>query len=339
MQSKTELMTTDLFHGTVIGPGGEDAFTTKDGKSAMIFHGWDPTYSYRAMYESTLRWSRTGVPSVTAADTRYQAEDGTIANARVVSDTTASAGAKVGNLDNTNSSVTLRTSADHYGPATLGIRYDNGSRDAANSGVAATDKVTVNGYPAGTVTLRNTAWGNWMIAPYDVWLHPGMNTVTLTKATYYAEIDAVNVFHKYQLPDRTPTGAPAGVTPTRYEAEGGVITDARVVQDPAASGGAKVGGLDHPDSAVTITVTRARVGRALLGIRYGNGSLDNSGYAVSSTDTVSVNGRKRRNVVFPNTTWDNWSTRFHPVHLHAGTNTITFTNLTFYTELDAIDVY
>lgn len=339
VQSKTELMTTDLFHGTVIGPGGADVFTTKNGKPAIIFHGWDPTYSYRAMYESGLTWSRDGVPSVDAADTRYQAEDGTLNDARVVSDPTASAGAKVGNLDNTDSSVTLHITADHHGPATLGIRYDNGSRDAANNGVAATDRVTVNGYPAGTVTLRNTAWGNWSLAPYDVWLHPGVNTVTLTKATYYAEIDAVDVYDTYKLPDTTPTAPPEGAAPTRYEAEAGAITDARVVPDPSASGGAKVGGLDHPDSSVKITVTRAHAGTALLGIRYGNGSLDNSGYPVAATDTVTVNGRQRPDVSFPNTTWDNWSTRYYPMRLPAGTSTITFTKLTFYTELDAVDVY
>lgn len=73
----------------------------------------------------------------------------------------------------------------------------------------------------------------------------------------------------------------------------------------------------------------------MLSIGYGNGSRDNSGYAESSTDTVSVNGHKRHDVMFPNTTWDNWSTRLYSVRLHAGSNMITFTKLTFYTELDA----
>lgn len=54
VQSTTELATTDLFHGTVIGPGGEGALTTKDGEPGMTFPGWDPSYSYRAMYESAL---------------------------------------------------------------------------------------------------------------------------------------------------------------------------------------------------------------------------------------------------------------------------------------------
>ena len=337
--SHTELMTTDLFHGTVIGPGGQDVITAADGSTKIVFHGWDPTYSYRAMYVSGLSWSRAGVPSVDSADTRYQAENGVVTDARVVSDVTASGEAKVGNLDNPDSSVTVRIAADHSGSATLGIRYDNGSRDAAGNGVAATDKVVVNGRAAGTVTLRNTAWGNWSTTPYNVYLRRGWNTVTLTKATYYAELDAIDLYRSPVARDRTPTGPPPGRTPTRYEAEDGVLTDARIVPDPSASGGAKVGGLDNADSSVTITVQRARAGRAVLGIRFGNGSLDRSGYPVASSDLVTVNGRRTADVTFPNTTWDNWSTVYYPVHLHSGGNTVTLTKSTFYAEIDAVDVY
>ena len=337
--SHTELMTTDLFHGTVIGPGGQDVITTAGGRTEIVFHGWDPTYSYRAMYVSGLTWSPNGVPGVDSADTRYQAEDGALTDARVVSDTTASGEAKVGNLDNPDSSVTVRIAADHSGPATLGIRYDNGSRDASGNGVAATDRVTVNGHAAGTVTLRNTAWGNWSTTAYDVRLRRGWNTVTLTKATYYAELDAIDLYRSPSVPDRTPTGPPPGRTPTRYEAEAGTLTDARVVPDPTASGGAKVGGLDNADSSVTLTVQAPRSGPAVLGIRFGNGSLDRSGYPVASSDSVTVDGRRTADVTFPNTTWDNWSTRYYPVRLHRGNNTITLTKSTFYGEIDAVDVY
>ena len=336
-KARTELMTTDLFHGAVIGPGGQDVFTTENGSTEIAFHGWDPTYSYRAMYVSGLNWSAAGVPSVDAADTRYQAEDGVVIDARVVPDNTASGEAKVGGLDNPDSSVTLHVAADRAGLTTLGIRYANGSRDASNAGVPATDRVSVNGAGAGTVTLPNTAWGNWTTVPYQVQLQKGINTVTLTKATYYAEIDAVDLY--YSAPTPTPAAPPVGATATRYEAENGVITQARVVTDATASGGAKVGGLDFPDSSVTITVDRAQSGPAMLGIRFGNGSLDRSGYAVVSSDRVSVDGRDAGTVTFPNTTWDNWSTRYYPVLLHKGTNTITLTKATFYAEIDAVDVY
>ena len=338
VKSDTELMTTDLFHGTVIGPGGQDVVTNSDGSTSIVFHGWDPTYGYRAMYVSALDWSSNGDPSVHAADTRYQAEDGVVTDARVVRDTTASGEAKVGGMDNTDSSLTLRIYAEKSGPATLGIRYANGSRDATGNGVPATDALSVNGRSVGTVTLANTAWGNWTMAEYGARLQKGWNTVTLTKATFYAEIDAVDLY--YSKLAHVPAGPPADpATALRYEAEFGVVTHARVVPDATASGGAKIGGLDFSDSSVTLTIHAAKAGPATLGIRYGNGSLDRSGYPVVSTDTVTVNGRDAGTVTFANTTWGNWSTRDHQVRLQKGSNTVTLTKATFYAEIDAIDIY
>ena len=338
-KSRTELMTTDQFHGTVIGPGGEDLVTTPSGRTAIVFHGWDPTYSYRAMYVSTLDWSSpgqpAGTPHVVAADRRFQAEDGTITDARVVADDTASGLAKVGGLDTTDSSVTVRVWADRAGRSTLGVRYDNGSTDADGVGVPATDAIAVNGRRAGLLTLPNTAWGNWQSAEYRTSLHRGWNTVRLTKSTWYAEIDAIDVYR--QAPARPAPPAPTCAT-TRYEAENGVVTDARVVEDAKASGGAKVGGLDNIDSSVALTVQARRSGRTTIVVRYGNGSLDNSGYPVAATDTVTVNGHDAGVLTFRNTTWDNWQSATYRLRLHAGTNTITFTKKTFYTELDAVDV-
>ena len=337
-KSRTELMTTDLFHGTVIGPGGQDIFTTAEGSTAIVFHGWDPTYSYRAMYVSDLSWSPAGVPSVDAADRRYQAEDGVITDAHIVTDGSASGQAKVGGMDHPDSSVTVRMYADRAGPATLGIRYANGSRDAGGNGVPATDSITVNGVNGGVLTLPNTAWGNWSTAEHRVKLTRGWNTVTLIKLTYFAEIDAIDLF---RAASTHPQVAPP--TPTtdavRYEAENGVIVHARVVGDATASAGVKVGGLDFPDSSVTVTVYAAKAGPATLGIRYGNGSLDPSGYPVLSTDTLRINSRRAGTVTFSNTTWENWTTLNYPVQLRKGANTITLTKQTFYAELDAIDVY
>ncbi|SHG70134.1 Carbohydrate binding module (family 35) [Jatrophihabitans endophyticus] len=338
--SRTELMTTDQFHGGVVGPGGEDVVTTPSGGTAVLFHGWDPTYSYRALYVSALDWSAPGLPAgqphVVAADRRYQAEDGTVGGGRVVADDTASGEAKVGGLDDVGSAVSLRVYAERSGRTNLGIRYDNGSRDDAGTGVPATDTVTVNGRRAGVLTLPNTAWGNWQTVSYPVRLARGWNTVTLAKRTWYAEIDAVDV--QQGRPLATPAPVPTGPA-TRYEAESGVVTHARVVDDALASGGAKVGGLDLADSSVTLTVSVARAGSHVLGIRYGNGSLDNSGYPVAATDAVTVNGRRAGTITFRNTTWDNWQVTPYRVRLHRGSNTITFTKSTFYTELDAVDVY
>lgn len=238
-------------------------------------------------------------------------------------------------MDTTDSSVSMRVYTTRSGPATLGIRYANGSRDANNNAVPATDRVTVNGHPAGTLTLTNTAWGNWTMAAYRVPLHNGFNTVTLTKDTYYAEIDAIDLYRGRVAP--TPVEPAIDPTAPRCEAEDGVVTHARVLSDPGASNGAKVGGLDFPDSSVTLTVQAPRSGVATLGIRFANGSLDRSGYPVESTETVTVNGHDAGIVQFRNTTWGNWSTHAYQVRLKKGSNTVTLTHDTFYAEIDAAD--
>jgi arabinan endo-1,5-alpha-L-arabinosidase len=193
VKSRTELMTTDRFQGDVRGPGGQDVVTKPDGSTSIAFHGWDPTYSHRAMYVSDLNWSATGVPSVEAAATRYQAEDGKVTNARVVPDDTASGLAKVGGLDFADSSVSLQVFAEKAGPATLGIRFANGSLKGGYP-VESTDTVTVNGKDAGVVTFWHTTWGNWQMVEHQVKLQKGWNTVTLTRGTFYTELDAVDVY-------------------------------------------------------------------------------------------------------------------------------------------------
>jgi hypothetical protein len=334
-KATTELMTTDRFRGDVRGPGGQDVVTDPRGNTSIVFHGWDPTYSYRAMYVSALDWSAEGVPSVAEAGDRYQAEDGVVTHAAVVPDPAASGGEKVGGMDFADSSVTLQVTADKSGPATLAIRYDNGSTDASGP-VLATDRVTVNGQDAGVVTFAHTTWDNWQLVEHEVKLKKGLNTVTLTRATFFAEIDAVDVHAgRPTTPPNGPTTDPAAAT--RYEAESGVITHAIVRQDGSASGGAVVGGLDFDDSAVTLTVLAAKGGPATLGIRFANGS-ERGGYPIESTQTVTVNGRDAGTVTYPFTTWGNWTTIELPVRLHKGENTVTLTHGTFYTELDAVDV-
>jgi hypothetical protein len=116
-----------------------------------------------------------------------------VTHARVVSDPLASNDAKVGGLDFADSSVTLRVTAAQAGPATLGIRFANGS-ERGGYGLESTDTVTVNGRDAGTVTFPFTTWGNWTTVEHTVVLRKGENTVTLTHGTFFAELDAVDVY-------------------------------------------------------------------------------------------------------------------------------------------------
>ena len=127
-----ELMTSEMFRGLIIGPGGQDVVTGPDGQLTIVFHGWDENFTYRAMYSSPLTVAADGSLVVESAARLYEAEDGVVRNARVVRDGGASGGAKVGGLDSTDSSVTVRVYAEKSGNSILGIRFANGSTDASD---------------------------------------------------------------------------------------------------------------------------------------------------------------------------------------------------------------
>ncbi|WP_336922017.1 family 43 glycosylhydrolase [Aquipuribacter sp. SD81] len=332
-----ELLTTDLLQGEVRGPGGQDVVENADGSLSIVFHGWDPTYSYRAMYASDLEIV-DGTPVVEVAPTRYQAEDGVVRNARVVGDTSASGGEKVGGLDFADSSVTLRVVAERPGPATLSIRFANGTVEDGER-VAATQSLRLNGRVVDTVVYAHTTWGNWQRVTVPVVLRPGVNTVVLTKVTGYVELDAVDLLAADR--DRSPSLTVPPTVPedaVRYEAEDGEVTAARVRSAAGASGGEVVGGLDFADSAVTLQVYAEHAGPATLAIRFANGS-DRGGYAVPATHDVLVNGEDAGTVTYWHTRWDNWSVVEYEVRLDKGWNTVTLQRDTFYAELDAVDVY
>ena len=335
-KATTELLTSDRFQGDVRGPGGQDIVTAPDGSDAIVFHGWNEAFTYRAMYVADLEWSADGVPSVPQASDRYQAEDGVVANARVVPDGGASGGAKVGGLDFADSSVTVEVHADVAGPALLGIRFANGSQDGLTR-VPSTGTLAVNGEVTETVVFPHTTWGNWQTSEHLVDLVAGTNTITLTRGTFFTELDAFDVYPATR--DPRPVAPP--VIPsdaTRYEFEDGVITRGSVGSASGASGGQKVGGLDFLDSSVALQVHADEAGPYTLGVRFANGS-ERGGYTLASTSTVTVNGADAGVVSFPHTTWGNWQSVTHQVELEQGWNTVALTKLTWYTELDALDVF
>ncbi|MDF9876639.1 family 43 glycosylhydrolase [Cellulosimicrobium cellulans] len=335
-KATTELLTSDRFQGDVRGPGGQDIVTAPDGSDAIVFHGWNEAFTYRAMYVADLEWTADGVPFVPQASDRYQAEDGVVTNARVVADGAASGGAKVGGLDFADSSVTVEVHADEAGPALLGIRFANGSFDGSTR-VPSTSTLAVNGEVTETVVFPHTTWGNWQTSEHVVDLVAGTNTITLTRGTFYTELDAFDVYPATR--DPRPSAPP--VIPsdaTRYEFEDGVITRGSVGSAAGASGGQKVGGLDFLDSSVALQVHADEAGPYTLGVRFANGS-ERGGYTLASTSTVTVNGADAGVVTFPHTTWGNWQSVTHQVDLEQGWNTVALTKLTWYTELDALDVF
>ncbi|MBB2948766.1 beta-xylosidase [Actinoplanes lutulentus] len=182
------LMTTDAFAGTVRGPGGQDVVTGPDGKDRIVFHGWNPGFTYRAMYSQRLDW-QGGRPIVEGAKIRYEAEDATFtrANARYAAGG-ASNGVVVGGIDFDDSRVTFTVYVPRAGTYRLYTRYANGS-DAG----AAAHTLSVNGASAGTVDYPFTGWDNWQVSERAVTLRSGTNTISYAKGANFAELDAIDI--------------------------------------------------------------------------------------------------------------------------------------------------
>ncbi|BBH70764.1 hypothetical protein ACTI_74490 [Actinoplanes sp. OR16] len=187
-KAASPLMTTDAFAGAVRGPGGQDVVTGPDGKDRIVFHGWNPDFTYRAVYSRRLDWQGSR-PIVEGAKVRYEAEDAafTRANARYAAGG-ASNGVVVGGIDFADSRVSFSVYVPRAGDYRLFTRYANGS-----DGGAADHTLTVNGAAAGTVDYPVTGWDNWQTTERTVTLKSGTNTISYGKGVNFAELDAIDV--------------------------------------------------------------------------------------------------------------------------------------------------
>jgi beta-xylosidase len=57
------LFTTAMSGSRALGPGGQDIVAAADGTDRIVYHSWDPAFSYRGMNVSALEWPG-GVPVV-----------------------------------------------------------------------------------------------------------------------------------------------------------------------------------------------------------------------------------------------------------------------------------
>jgi beta-xylosidase len=181
------LLMTDAFAGTVRGPGGQDIVTGPDGKDRIVFHGWNSSYGYRAMYSRELGWANDQ-PVVRGAKVRYEAESAASTGVVTRMASGASGGRAVGRIDAADSRVTFRVYAPRTGDYRLYTRFCNGS-----VGGAATHQLVINGAAAGTVSYPVTGWDNWQVSERSITLDEGWNTITYTKGTNFAELDAIDV--------------------------------------------------------------------------------------------------------------------------------------------------
>ncbi|WP_432485717.1 CBM35 domain-containing protein [Kineococcus esterisolvens] len=121
----------------------------------------------------------------------------------------------------------------------------------------------------------------------------------------------------------------------QYEAESAVRTSGtRLVTNPAAAGGSKVGDINATGAALTFTVNVATAGTYTMNVRYDNGS------GAASTHSLQVNGGTSATISHPVTAnWGRFGWAQAKVTLKAGSNTIKFTKANGFAELDQIQIF
>jgi hypothetical protein len=151
----------------------------------------------------------TYFPVVTTGSTaRYEAESATVYNAQIRSSAIASNGQFVGGIDYTDSYVQFAVNVTIAGTYQMTIGYANGWSSAS------THSLSVNGGASTAVNYPQTgAWAVFGTVDVDVNLNAGNNTIRLTKATNFAELDYINLTSTSGTPVPTPTPGPTA-TPT-----------------------------------------------------------------------------------------------------------------------------
>jgi Carbohydrate binding module (family 6) len=254
------------------------------------------------------QWTSSAPPSTV----RYEAEQATISQGAVESNHLGFTGTGFVNLDNvTGSYLQFAVSAPTAGPASLTLRYANGTT---------TDRpmdVRVNGaLVASGVSFPSTfTWDDWETRTVTASLVAGTNTVrfTATTANGGPNMDHLDV----QLLSAPPP-------PIEIQAESGTISQGAVESNHLGFTGTGFVNLDNvTGSYVQFAVSSPTAGARSLGIRFANGTT------VNRPMSVTVNGTVVATPAFaPTANWDTWAVATVPVTLTAGANTIRLTSTT-----------
>jgi hypothetical protein len=293
-----------------------------NGDNAAYSQSVTPTLDYRRLVQFTSIPQPSGgnhdvvsgyMPLVY---NHYEAEASTLNDASIINHGPASGYAKVGYINNADSTVTFNTSVTQAGRYTIRVRYDNGS------GSASSQAVSINGGSPSTLNFANTGgWDRYDYAEFSANLNAGSNTIQFAHQVGFAELDMIDIY--------SPSA--------RYEAESATLTDASVVGSglrQSSSGGAQAGYINNADSSVAFHVSVPVAGTYNIRVSYSNGT------GSTSSHTVTVNGGSATSVSYPATA--DWGTDAQTTitgYLNAGSNTITFAHNTGFAELDCIDLY
>lgn len=173
-----------------------DASDTQGGYFAGFAQSFDTSTDGLTLYQATNVENTTSgqndvrVGTVPLNAHHYEAERATLTDTTLVSQVDADGGSKVGNINNSDSTVDFtHVNVPSAGTYTVNVRYDNGY------GSTATQSVSVNGGTATTLSYPVTVdWNRYGWAQFTATLNAGNNTIAFTHASNYAELDAIDVY-------------------------------------------------------------------------------------------------------------------------------------------------
>jgi GH43 family beta-xylosidase len=321
----------------VFGPGHASFVKSPDGSEDwIVYHaakfqgaGWN-----RNVRMQKFTWNEDGtpnfgkpvsaqtllpVPSGESAGTltpafpesyKLEAEDATVNKAKIVTNSSASNGKKVGYIDYEDSYVEFNPQVP-AGDYTMKIRYSN------DMGQTATHQVAVNDEQIGNASYDSYGWDNWRYTEMDVTLDSKDNVIRFSKGKLFTELDFIEL-------------VPKNPSKLKYEAEHALVNKAKIANHPTASNGQKVGNVDYEDSYVEYRIDVPKSARYDLDITYSNGTDS------VSTHQLSVNGELVGSIDYQNVGWNNWKTTSTEIHVEEGINTIRFSKAEGFAELDHI---
>ncbi|MBM7693658.1 GH43 family beta-xylosidase [Peribacillus deserti] len=310
----------------VYGPGHNSFVKSPDGKEDwIIYHaakfqgaGWN-----RSVRMQPFTWNKDGTPNFgvpLAADTlmrvpsgeskgdlvpklpglvyKYEAEQGTVHNARIVNNTGASGGAKVGMIDFEDSYVEFNVGVPK-GEYTLKVRYSTGMGETTSHLVSINGKVQELSY-------QPFGWDSWRAAEMDAVLDKEQNIIRISKGKLFTEIDSIELI-------------PKEMKTVKYEAEHGYVKNAEVINDLQSSNHQTV--QTNKGSKIHFPVMVSKEGSYLLTIK--NESANSS----PDVQKVYVNGR-----------YTGLAMSSASLRLRKGVNDITLTHSSGDAEIDYISL-
>ncbi|KAF3888511.1 MULTISPECIES: family 43 glycosylhydrolase [Nostocales] len=138
-------------------------------------------------------------------------------------------------------------------------------------------------------------------------------------------------------PVNAPISLPSGEPQhDRYQAEDALFTGAaKIISNPNASNGAKVGYIDNPQSNVEFRVRVNKRGTYNMSVRFGNGTEGGK----EASHKLYINGKELPALRYVWTGWDNWLNSVIRVQLNTGVNQIRFSKGENFAEIDSIDIF